>query len=63
MRINNDLSGKIFNRLTVLKPILRDIGKRTKYLCKCQCNREIIVEGSKIKNGHTKICMLVSIGF
>lgn len=56
MKIKNNLSGKQFNRLTVIEPMPRDIGQRTKYKCKCECGNEVIVEGSKIKNGHTKSC-------
>jgi hypothetical protein len=56
MKIINNLSGKKFNKLTVIEPIPRDIGERTKYRCKCDCGNETIVDGSKIKNGHTKSC-------
>lgn len=56
MRLNNDLSGKKINKLMVLTPILREKGVRTKYNCKCECGTEVVVEGSKITNGHTKSC-------
>lgn len=56
MVIRNNLSGKKFNKLTVIEPLLRDIGARTKYKCACDCGNEVTVEGSKIKNGHTKSC-------
>jgi hypothetical protein len=56
MVIKNDLTGKKINRLLVLEPVPRNLYSRTKYKCLCDCGKEIIVEGSKIKNGHTKSC-------
>lgn len=56
MKIKNNLSGKKFNKLKIIKPIQREIGERTKYLCLCDCGNEVIVDGSKIKNNHTKSC-------
>lgn len=56
MIIKNNLSGKKFNKLTVIEPVDRKPGERTKYKCTCDCGNETIVEGSKIKNGHTKSC-------
>jgi hypothetical protein len=56
MIIRNNLSGKKFNRLTVIEPIKRKTGERTKYNCSCECGKEVVIEGSKIKNGHTKSC-------
>ena len=54
--IRNNLSGSKFNRLTVIEPMPRKINERTKYKCLCDCGKETIVEGSKIKNWHTKSC-------
>jgi hypothetical protein len=56
MNIKSNLSGKKFNRLTVVSPTFRKVGERTKYICKCDCGNECVVEGSKIKNGHTRSC-------
>lgn len=56
MVIKNNLSGKKVNRLLVLEPVPRTVNNRTKYKCLCDCGKEIIVEGSKITNGHTKSC-------
>ena len=56
MEIRNNLSGKRFNKLTVIKPISRGKYERTKYLCLCDCGNEVVIEGSKIRNGHTKSC-------
>lgn len=50
-----DLTGQIFNYLTVLNKsgITRP---RTYYECICKCGNKVTVEGSKLKNGHTKSC-------
>ncbi len=56
MKIRKDLSGYKFNKLTVIEPLQRKVGERTKYKCICECGNEIVVEGSKIKNSHTKSC-------
>ena len=46
-----DLSGKKYNKLYVIKYV----GK-SKWLCKCECGKNCIVIASKLKNGHTKSC-------
>lgn len=56
MRIKDDLTGKIFERLTVIGVIPREIGERTKYKCQCECGNTVNVDGSKLRNGHTKSC-------
>lgn len=56
MEIRSNLSGKRFNWLTVIEPIPRKMGERTKFRCLCDCGNEVIIEGSKIKNSHTKSC-------
>ena len=57
-----DLTGQVFNRLTVIKraeDYIEPSGRRRiKWLCRCECglNKEIIVDGSSLKSGHTKSC-------
>lgn len=46
-----DLTGKKFNRLTVLEYI-----HGGKYRCRCDCGNEIITKQSSITSGHTKSC-------
>lgn len=50
-----DLTGKRFNRLTVIKrmPNKKNI---TMWLCRCDCGKEIISSGGHLKDGHTKSC-------
>lgn len=50
-----DLTGQKFNSLTVIKRV-ENIGKKTAWLCKCDCGKEIIVKGEYLRNGTTKSC-------
>lgn len=54
---HSDLTGKKFNRLTVIK----DTGERyinggKKYLCICECGNETNVRADSLKNSHVKSC-------
>lgn len=49
-----DITGKKFNRLTVLEFIKSK--PRNKWLCECDCGKKILVPGYKLKTGHTKSC-------
>ena len=46
-----DLTGQRFNRLTVL-----EYYGQSKWLCKCDCGNETIVNAHKLKTGHTQSC-------
>lgn len=50
-----DLTGQKFNKLLVLKQVRKNKGK-TYWLCKCDCGKETIVEGYKLKTGHIRSC-------
>jgi hypothetical protein len=54
-RNREDLTGKKFNRLTVLA-IAYHKKRKNFYKCLCECGREAIVEGGHIKTGRTKSC-------
>lgn len=65
MKNFEDLIGKKFNRLTVIKlaykkKIFKKDGSSNGYhkywLCKCDCGNSTIVCGIKLKNGKTKSC-------
>lgn len=49
-----DLTGKKFNRLSVIKLVTKD-GRR-RWLCKCDCGNETIVATDNLNNGKTKSC-------
>lgn len=51
-----DISGQKFGRLLVLfKTEKKRAGSRW-WMCRCDCGKEIPVEGKKLKSGHTKSC-------
>ena len=50
-----DLTGQRFGRLTVVKK-LEDKDGWTQFLCKCDCGKEKIANGSSLKYGMTKSC-------
>ena len=54
MKLDN-LTGRTVGRLTVLERA-ETINKRTKWLCKCECGNELIVEAYNLKTGHTQSC-------
>ena len=51
-----DLTGKIFERLTVVKRVENDEHGRSMWLCKCECGNQKVVMGKCLRNGHTKSC-------
>jgi hypothetical protein len=50
-----DLTKKKFGTLTVIKRTL-NIGKKTTWLCKCDCGKEKNVKGEYLKEGRVKSC-------
>lgn len=53
----NDLTGQKFGRLLVIKPIEeRASNGGVKFLCKCDCGVEKIVEGHNLKNHTSQSC-------
>lgn len=56
----NDLSGKRFGRLTVLRITDNHVTsggrKQIQYLCKCDCGKEVTVKAEHLRNGNTKSC-------
>lgn len=51
-----DLTGQKFNRLTVIKRMENDKYHNTKWLCRCDCGKEVIVYALALKNGDTNSC-------
>ena len=50
-----DLTGKTFNRLTVIKRAKVE-KKEVYYLCKCTCGNEKIIRGKDLKYNKIKSC-------
>ena len=60
VKVKEDLSGQIFNRLTVIEQTddyIKPSGKReAQWLCKCDCGNFCKVTGYRLKKNHTKSC-------
>ena len=50
-----DMTGKKFNRLTIVSRAKNE-GTRASWNCKCDCGNEITVNGKKLRSGHTGSC-------
>ena len=50
-----DLTGQRFGKLTVLVPA-ENIGRRTAWLCRCDCGRETVVKTCHLRDRHTTSC-------
>ena len=55
-----DLTGQRFGRLTVLAPA-ENTGKRTAWLCRCDCGREVVRKTVHLRGGHVGTCGCESI--
>lgn len=51
-----DLYGEKFGRLTVIKPKEPDKWKSLRWLCRCECGKEKIVNGSHLRKGAILSC-------
>lgn len=51
-----DLTGEIFEYLTVLGRDGSDTRGEAKWLCKCECGNEVTVLSSNLRTGHTQSC-------
>ena len=51
-----DMIGKRFNRLTVIKRVENGSQNQRRFLCKCDCGNECVVNGMLLRNGETKSC-------
>ncbi len=55
-----DLTGRKFGRLTVIKRVedhIQPSGQRkTRWLCKCDCGNDVVVQSSHLTSGDTKSC-------
>ena len=56
MKKYNDLIGKTFGRLTVIKKIGPYKNRAIQWLCKCSCGNEHIVITSYLVHGKIKSC-------
>ena len=52
----NDLTGKQFGRLMVLKQAGHDAHKKIQWECSCTCGKKVIVNGASLLKSVTKSC-------
>lgn len=55
-----DIAGKKFGRLTVIDYSGNDKSRKSRWLCKCECGKECIVDGYRLRTGKTKSCGCLS---
>ncbi len=55
-----DLTGKTFGRLTVIKRAENGKGGHTRWLCQCECGNKTISQAPDLKSGHTQSCGCLS---
>lgn len=51
-----DLTGQVFDRLTVLSRVENAKNGDARWLCQCTCGKQAIVRGTGLRNGATKSC-------
>ncbi|MEI3181450.1 MAG: hypothetical protein V8S93_13070 [Lachnospiraceae bacterium] len=54
--MREDLTGRTFGRLTVLRQAGPEEAKRGRryWVCLCSCGKQVVVEGTHLRTGHTK---------
>lgn len=57
-KLKNDLSGKIFGKLTVVKKsaTVKYLDREYMWECLCECGKEVLVFGGHLKQGDKKSC-------
>jgi hypothetical protein len=51
-----DLTNNIFGRLTVLKRMENTKDGKARWLCQCQCGKQVIVQRNNLRSGSTSSC-------
>lgn len=51
-----DLTGQVFGDLTVISRAENDKHGHTRWLCRCSCGNEKVIDGGSLKKGLTKSC-------
>lgn len=55
-----DITGQRFGKLVAIKPIEEKKRSTLQWLCRCDCGRECIVDGSFLRRGLTQSCGCIS---
>jgi hypothetical protein len=51
-----DLTGKKYGRLTVLERAENNAWNQTRWLCRCECGKQKVIDGTPLKDGRTQSC-------
>lgn len=51
-----DITGQKFGRLLVIKRVENNKYEGAKWLCRCMCGKEKIINGKGLRSGHTQSC-------
>lgn len=51
-----DLTGQVFGRLTVLREDPNKRRRETRWICRCQCEKEISIEARNLRGGLSQSC-------
>ncbi len=51
-----DIKGRTFGKLTVVDFAYTNKHKKSMWLCKCECGKEVVVLGAHLLDGHTQSC-------
>ncbi len=55
-RTIKNMEGKVFGLLTVLEFAGYGASGRAKWLCRCECGQEVIVDGANLRCGNSRSC-------
>lgn len=55
-KLTHDLTGMRFNRLTVIRQAEKSKSGETRWVCRCDCGNETIVQSNNLKSGLVKSC-------
>ena len=55
-RQNSDETGKTYGWLTVIARAPNSPFATSRWLCRCRCGRELVVDGAKLRQGHALSC-------
>lgn len=56
MKKRIDLTGAVFDRLTVIEYAGNDKYKNAQWKCRCECGTEKVISGASLRSGHTLSC-------
>lgn len=51
-----DLTGQVFDWLTVIRRCDEERTGEPKWICRCACGNEVVVKGVNLRKGHTRSC-------